>query len=56
MSVGRAGADWLGTKFVVLHSLGHPGLDDLTRKIYEICEYLSFKCRATSHMEGSLGL
>lgn len=25
-----------GTKFVVLHSLGHPGLDDLTRKIYEI--------------------
>lgn len=28
----------LGTKFIVLHSLGHAGLDDLMRRIYEICE------------------
>ena len=28
---------------MVLHSLGHPGLDDLTRKIYEICECPPFQ-------------
>lgn len=27
----------LGTKFVVLHSLPHSGVDDLLRKVYEIC-------------------
>jgi hypothetical protein len=38
---GRKELICAGTKFVVLHSLGHPGLDDLTRKVYEICEYKS---------------
>lgn len=31
-------AERVGTKFVVLHSLGHPGLDELIRKIYETCK------------------
>ncbi|KAK8846836.1 hypothetical protein IAR55_005924 [Kwoniella newhampshirensis] len=33
---GRIFLTATGTKFVVLHSLPHPGLDDLLRRIYEI--------------------
>ena len=29
-----------GTKFVVLHSIGQQGLDELMRRIYEICKFL----------------
>lgn len=29
----------VGTKFVVLHSIPHPGLDEVIRRIYETCEY-----------------
>lgn len=27
-----------GTKFVLLHSIGHPAVDDLMKKVYAICE------------------
>jgi len=33
---GRVFLTPTGTKFVLLHSIGHPNLDDLLRRVYEI--------------------
>ncbi|ORX34497.1 Sybindin-like protein [Kockovaella imperatae] len=38
---GRVFLTPTGTKFVVLHSLPHPGLDDLLKRIYETCRACS---------------
>ncbi|ODN80437.1 hypothetical protein L202_02682 [Cryptococcus amylolentus CBS 6039] len=37
-----------GTKFVVLHSIPHTGLEDLARRIYEICKFSRVNVRMCS--------